>query len=331
MKEFHNALSSKYEDELACDECETRLTEYIHAKSMDMDLTLILVDVEQHIQVCPYCAQSYNELIDLVQMANAEGSSVQEQQPIIDLSFLREESKEKSTPPADVREEPLDQVRTWLDRIRSGWASLVSQPVRASAAALLIVLVVSLFAVFRPISVSPEISETTNTPTAMSEVVNKDPIPTQSESIASGPTFIPSETPTPASEPVQADGIRGNDTCEHAYTIPPYTLISNSLESTEDRDWYVYQVPSDVLVTFTFTHTNARQFGFIDFGGCGLLDSENDTTNLMGTQPNYNTSGGYAQIKYRLESTSEIYLMVGCKQGFPCEEPYSIQINIGEE
>lgn len=72
MQEFVKALMSPQDDPLTCSACQDALAEYIDAQLMRVTPTGEHLAVEQHLQRCPYCADSYRELLELTTLAYAD-------------------------------------------------------------------------------------------------------------------------------------------------------------------------------------------------------------------------------------------------------------------
>lgn len=102
------AVASSAEDALTCEECQAQLAAYVEAQAAGSPVDTF-EGVRRHLALCPYCADAYAQLSELVQASRADVIPVAESYPEFDLSMLRE-----SSGAGDVIQDALDRGRQWV-------------------------------------------------------------------------------------------------------------------------------------------------------------------------------------------------------------------------
>lgn len=85
------ALTSDEEDQLTCEQCEDRMSDYLQAEWQGHAHETQWHSIALHLRLCPHCAALYAELTDLAALADDDHAATPPQYPTPDLSFLHSE------------------------------------------------------------------------------------------------------------------------------------------------------------------------------------------------------------------------------------------------
>lgn len=102
------ALATRQEDTLTCQECQELLPGYLRAKEEKMDAQPWWRQVAVHLSACPSCQADYRALAELAAFATGEQGAEPPAYPVPDLSFLKAEPHPTARRPG---------VRWWPDEL----------------------------------------------------------------------------------------------------------------------------------------------------------------------------------------------------------------------